>query len=142
MRVLSVRQPWASLIMIGAKPFEFRTWPLRVTGQRWAVHASKSRPRREELEGIFADIQSGYTSGMDAEAAAGLVVAALNNPSVLPCGVILGTVLAGDPVRATTIWADADPEIWANPVSAPMPLAHPIPATGRLGWWQYDGPLS
>lgn len=28
MKALTIYQPWASLVMIGAKPHEFRGWPL------------------------------------------------------------------------------------------------------------------
>jgi hypothetical protein len=41
MRALSIRQPWASLIVNGSKPIENRTWKTRVRG--WVlVHASRS----------------------------------------------------------------------------------------------------
>jgi hypothetical protein len=44
MRALSIRQPWASLIVNGSKPIENRTWKTRVRG--WVlVHASRDLQR-------------------------------------------------------------------------------------------------
>lgn len=41
MKALSIRQPWASLIMAGVKPVENRTWPSKYRG-RLAIHAAKA----------------------------------------------------------------------------------------------------
>lgn len=46
MKALSVRQPWAWLIVNGHKDIENRTWPTRVRGPV-LVHASKAMTRRE-----------------------------------------------------------------------------------------------
>jgi activating signal cointegrator 1 len=45
-RVLSLTQPWASLVAIGAKKLETRSWPCpqNLIGQRIAIHASKGFP--------------------------------------------------------------------------------------------------
>lgn len=39
MKALTIWQPWASLIMIGAKPYEFRSWqpPAWLIGKRRAI---------------------------------------------------------------------------------------------------------
>jgi hypothetical protein len=41
MRALSIRQPYAELILRGIKPIEFRTRPTRIIGQRFHIYASK-----------------------------------------------------------------------------------------------------
>lgn len=48
---LTVWQPWATLIAIGAKPFEFRGWaaPKAYQGQRIAIHAGSRRPSVREM---------------------------------------------------------------------------------------------
>lgn len=48
MKALTIWQPWASLVMIGAKPYEFRRWDYRerqsgLQGQRIVIHAG-ARP--------------------------------------------------------------------------------------------------
>ena len=51
MKALTIWQPWASLVMIGAKPYEFRRWDYRdrspaLEGQRIVIHAG-ARPIKE-----------------------------------------------------------------------------------------------
>lgn len=41
MKVLSIKQPWATLIMEGHKRFEFRTWQTKYRGDI-LIHASKT----------------------------------------------------------------------------------------------------
>jgi hypothetical protein len=43
---LTIKQPWASLIVLGIKDIENRSWPTRRRG-RFLVHASKAVDRRE-----------------------------------------------------------------------------------------------
>lgn len=49
MKALSVRQPWAWLIVNGFKPVENRSWPTKVRG-RVLVHASKGMTHDEYWE--------------------------------------------------------------------------------------------
>ena len=48
MRCISLWQPWASLIAVGAKRIETRSWPTAYRG-RLAIHAAK-RFERDEIE--------------------------------------------------------------------------------------------
>ena len=41
MRALSIRQPWAELILRGHKRIEYRSRPTRVIGERFWIYASK-----------------------------------------------------------------------------------------------------
>jgi hypothetical protein len=45
-KAISIRQPWAWLIIAGVKPIENRTWPTKVRG-RVLVHAAKGMTRYE-----------------------------------------------------------------------------------------------
>lgn len=57
MKAISLHQPWASLIMLGAKRVETRSWqpPAALIGERIAIHAAK---RIDEcvLEPPFSDL--------------------------------------------------------------------------------------
>lgn len=53
-RVLSVKQPWATLIVRGIKRFEARSWPPRWRG-RIAVHASGSPIRKTQWLELVSD---------------------------------------------------------------------------------------
>lgn len=46
MKALTIRQPWASLIALGVKTIETRSWkaPDTLIGERIAIHAAKRRP--------------------------------------------------------------------------------------------------
>jgi hypothetical protein len=52
LRAISIRQPWAWLIIHGGKDVENRTWPTRVRG-RVFVHAAKGLTRAEYEEVNF-----------------------------------------------------------------------------------------
>ena len=41
MRALSIRQPYAELILRGIKPIEFRWRPTRIIGERFGVELSR-----------------------------------------------------------------------------------------------------
>lgn len=48
MKALTIRQPWASLIALGVKHIETRSWraPQSLIGQTIAIHAGKHEPHR------------------------------------------------------------------------------------------------
>src|SRR5262245_14035781 len=41
MRALSIRQPWAELILRGIKTVEYRSRPTRIVGERFYIYAAK-----------------------------------------------------------------------------------------------------
>lgn len=47
MKALTIRQPWATLIALGVKTIETRSWraPQALIGQTIAIHAGKHRPK-------------------------------------------------------------------------------------------------
>jgi hypothetical protein len=56
MRALSIRQPFAELILRGIKTIEYRSRPTRIIGERFHIYASKGRGMRAEGRiGIKAD---------------------------------------------------------------------------------------
>lgn len=96
-RALSIRQPWAELIMQERKDKEYRSGPTRIRG-RIAIYASLSK----------VDLPEAEDNGLD--------------PEQLPRGVIIGTVElwgcdGGD-------WYLRDPKRLAKPIK---PTKHPQP---------------
>lgn len=58
MKALSIRQPWAWMILHAGKDIENRTWPTQVRG-RVLVHASKGMTRAEYDEArLFAMVRA------------------------------------------------------------------------------------
>lgn len=54
MKVLTIKQPWASLIIEGYKRFEFRSWKTNYRGEL-LIHAGKSIDKEayERLKGYL-----------------------------------------------------------------------------------------
>lgn len=59
MKAITVWEPWASLIAIGAKPYEFRSWdaPRWIIGQRIAIHAGARKLRQREVEELIEKLE-------------------------------------------------------------------------------------
>lgn len=120
MKALSVRQPWAELIMLGWKPWENRSWWHSYRGQL-IIHASK---KVDDDAGFF------------------LLEHDLVLPDPVTCGAILGTV---DLHRCERIEKLKDPGIYAfGPycwgMKDPKRLAQPIPYMGKLGLFEVTEP--
>lgn len=127
MKAITIKQPWASLIVHGIKDIENRTWacPKKYLGQRVLIHAS-AKPDREPYM-IFNDSQAD----------------AIDNCVMDVCGyykqtgAIVGSVEIVNCVQNhPSIWADKGVYNWvlANPVL----FEKPIPAKGKLSFWEYD----
>src|SRR4051812_4622894 len=59
MMALTIWQPWASLIMAGAKPNEWRFWslPPKYIGQQIVIHAGARRVVLSEIEDLIYDLE-------------------------------------------------------------------------------------
>jgi hypothetical protein len=113
MKALTIRQPWASLIMAGIKDVENRTWTTGYRG-RLAIHAGA----RVEADGLAAH---GH----------------LLPRGDLPRGAMLGTVSLVDVVENhPSVWAV--PGLWHWVLADPNLLSQPIPMSGRLGLWTWE----
>ena len=57
MRALSIRQPYAELILRGIKTVEYRSRPTRIIGEREPeVRSQRSEVRRWESDRFFPDL--------------------------------------------------------------------------------------
>lgn len=65
MKVLSIREPWASLIVNGYKEYEFRSWATKYRGDI-LIHASKvvEKEYLSRFEHLNLDYQPGKIIGM------------------------------------------------------------------------------
>ncbi len=64
MKVLSIKEPYASLIINGYKTYEFRTWKTKYRG-KILIHASKTidSKNKNRFENYNLDIKPGYIIG-------------------------------------------------------------------------------
>ena len=126
MKVLTIRQPWATLIMQGYKRFEFRSWQTKYRGDL-LIHAGK---------------------GIDKEAMKRLVKYL---PEELPYGKILGKVNLVDCIKMSPEFKElllkensdiytksSFQENYGWQVSDVEVFENPIEAKGHLSLWEYN----
>ena len=120
MRALSIRQPWAWLVVNGYKDIENRTWSTSFRG-RICVHAGQR---------MVAD---DYPEQREYISQAGIVI-----PSHLARGAIIGEV------TITGCLSDSDSPWFCGPygfiLENPVAYPTPIPCRGQLGFFQVDEP--
>lgn len=152
MKALTIYQPWASLIMIGAKPYEFRRWDYRtrawaLEGQRIVIHASARAMRPEEIMDIIQRM-SDRISSLHAEKAFPLLERILDAhkcQGVVELSAGLGTAVLEEPKKVDRLFnspADSDRidhHMWAWPLTDIRPFAAPIPCRGAQGFWNWRG---
>ena len=118
MKAITIRQPWAQLIVEGKRPYEIRTWVIDCP-QDILVHSSKK-----------VDTEACQRLGID--------------PSPLPIGSILGWVTVVECIRFTEEswlrtraehleWTAFDPNVYGWVLRDPRLLPHPVPWRGSLG---------
>lgn len=145
-------QPWASLIVAGAKPYEFRTWRphAAIVGQRIVIHAGVGQLIQAEASRIFLARRDGTAARRLAEAT--LTVEALPilarawapRGEPLPSAAGIGTVIIGAPRPGADVAAaygelcNPEPgEAWAWPLLDIERWPIPVPARGQQGLWRW-----
>lgn len=151
MKALTVWQPWATLIAISAKPFEFRGYPAAraFRHQRIAIHAGKRPPRRSEIERLVLQLRGdeAWETGLIRELALPLLEKALLSPGSLPTSAIVATAVLGKPRRDAELLTQFGGPVldsdrlehsnWGWPLSDVIELQPPVPATGAQGFWEW-----
>ena len=124
MKALTLHQPYAwSILCVGGKRVENRTWETPYRGRFW-VHAGKQW-RPEAAAWINSEM--------------GLLVP---DRDKIVFGAIIGSVELVDIVYDADEWTE-----WAVPgmchwlLRDPKRVKQPIYVAGRQGWWNYDGPM-
>jgi hypothetical protein len=158
-KALTIWQPWASLIIALAKPYEFRSWPApkSLIGQRIALHAGARPARKDEIADLIVRLGGNKTwsTALKPDIALPLLERWHTMPGSLPLSSILGTAMLGTPVRAREIihefagrkglggglLLDSDRvehSNWAWPLTEIQPLEPFQPAKGMQGFWDWQ----
>jgi hypothetical protein len=122
---ISLWQPYASFIAIGAKPYETRHWvaPRRFIGQRIAIHAAKRRMSKDDLEWWS------MVSGQSLVPPVGAFVCTAVLAAILPA-VRVPPDDYGDYSEGRFAWHLTDIE----------PIEPAIPGRGAQGFWMWERP--
>jgi len=145
MKALTIWQPWASLIIIGALRADVRRRHYRrfagapAPGERIVIHSATRAVRRHEVEQLLNRLREDP-----------LLIDRLARPflnklwlsegcqgAIFGCG--LGTATIGDAV-------EIEDHTYAWLMERPRPWARPVPAAGSQGFWRWpfevEGELS
>lgn len=142
MQAITLTQPWATLVAIGAKTIESRSWATRYRGPL-AIHAGKGFPKwarelacTDPFIGHLRQNQAGQFYVNDV----------LDS---LPLGAIVATCHLVDCWRTTDVrlhdiltdqegmFGDYRDDRWAWILGDIVALPEPVPAKGALGLWEW-----
>jgi hypothetical protein len=157
MKALTVWQPWASLIMMGAKPHEFRRWNFadkphlaKLIGRRIVVHAGARPARISEIDDVLARIEDGESALEDHIAKPFLLelreAIRRKERGNAPLASALGTAVLGEPRNVLDLFGDGqvgdsdrlDQHMYGWPLSDVQPFTAPVPAAGAQGFWNWS----
>jgi hypothetical protein len=156
MPTLTIWQPWATLIVEGFKPYEFRGDHIAKmahahVGKRIAVHAGARKVRVEEVSDLISRLQSSQylNTGLIRRAEALQLLERVRSfPGSLPLSSVLCTAMLGAPIRDAelarqlgTKWTnDSDRDEhsnWGLPLTEIEPVIPRAPARGARGFWSW-----
>jgi len=151
MKAITIWQPWATLIVAGAKPYEFRGWPAPrfVREQRIAIHAGVRPVKVAEIRALLIRLRAAdaWSTALRPEIATPLLERWSLSPTALPLGAILGTAVLGQSVRSSEIIhefggpvndSDRDEHSnWAWPLTDIQAFEPYRPARGAQGFWNW-----
>ena len=130
MKVLSIQQPWASLVVHGFKRYETRSWPTEHRGLL-AIHASRR----------FGRVHRELCSEPAIHAC--LLAAGIHWHSDLPRGCLVGSVTVAGCLPASEVWDGLDarqrrlglwrPGWYAWLLEDAVSLPDAVPLVGQLG---------
>jgi len=126
---LSIRQPWASLIILAWKDIENRSW-LTYTRKSILIHAAKGMTKKEYNEAID------FACSIDRERTMGLLASGVLAFDNLQRGGIIGSAKLVDCVRRSTSPWFVGPNGFVLRDPKPLPF---VPFKGQLGFFEVEG---
>lgn len=140
MKALTIKQPWASLIVHGIKDIENRTWRTDYRGPL-LIHASKT---------IYGGNLKGFLNKEQLDAV-GEEYDEVVREQLTHVGAIIGRVdLVDCVVDHESVWAERDEDLFKDffpnskrtvynwVLANPVQFVKPLPCPGKLSLWDYD----
>lgn len=133
MKALSLLQPWASLVVMGAKKIETRSWRTDYRGEL-LIHASRGKkgaalcgdPLFRNHIPSFQQLPFGAVIG-SVKLRDVVPVEMLQLPDATLASLTLEEKAFGDYTKGRYAWL----------LEEPVQFRHPLPANGSLGLWNY-----
>jgi hypothetical protein len=158
MKVISLLQPWASLVVIGAKQIETRSWNTNYRGPI-LIHASKKYTKEQRSLAIDFNGDYGAGLGLTNDLPVGQIIGSVNLIDTFSTertysGVggigfkVNHRIMEGEQTRLMTIsfaekaFGDYSNGRFCWLLSGPIQFKAGIPVNGKLGIWEYNGPIS
>lgn len=145
MKVLSIQQPWASVIVLGEKRIETRSWKTKYRG-KLLIHSSKGFPKKHSkllLEKPFCEVVP-----KDYKFPLGMIIAECKLVDCVKMidwkldkshRAVSATLENGEIIKGKELeFGEYDPERYSWILENIKMLDKPIPAKGQLGLWNYD----
>ena len=139
MKAITLWQPWASLIALGIKHYETRSWSTNYRGEL-AIHAAKKIIPFHELFRELPFKQQRFIMKQ--------IIRAYGDYSNMPTGKIIATTNLINVFQTENLVHNIDqlekacggysPGRFAWHLIVTKMLDEPIPATGKQGFWNYD----
>ncbi len=137
-KALTLTQPWASLVAVGAKRIETRSWSTSYRGPL-AIHAAKGFPR--DARDFSRCIRLGVLFGPEYEYPRGVVIATCRLVACVPTTELLAkSAYAEDMTEQEQLFGNYEPRRWGF-MLAEIKGIRPVPATGALSLWEW-APMS
>jgi hypothetical protein len=150
MKTITIKQPWASLIIDGAKDIENRSWQTKFRGRVLVHAAAKNAGNYFDL--LNANQKNYYMGYRVKKGYSPIKDLFLNN------GCIIGSIEIVDCViNHESVWADKsegviagntfyhkekDKLIWNWVLANPIKFPEPIATKGKLSFWDYPNILA
>jgi hypothetical protein len=144
MKTLTIKQPWAALIVHGIKDIENRTWPTKFRG-RILIHAGASsvgslhEVTTAAQKVSFCDQAMGSMKAFDCQNLSDARSAIIGSVEIVDCVENHPSVWAennedlpvdGEIIKPIYNWVLANPILFDNPI---------LDVKGRLSLWEYSG---
>ena len=125
MKVLTIKEPWASLIINGYKEYEFRSWKTNYRG-RILIHAGLTLEK--DASKMFKDYNLNYDKGE-------IIGEATLTDCILVTDKLENSLYNINPL----VYAKSEhPKVYAWKLDNIKVYDKRIPLRGKLGLWNYD----
>lgn len=138
MKALSLTQPWATLVIIGAKQYETRSWATKYRGplaiqaaKGWPVWATRIIWQQPFTRTLYNALGEDWFPPVDR--ARGHIIGVVDLVDCVPTESIRGSLSENE-----LAFGDYSDGRYAWKLANIRRLPEPIPATGRLGLWEID----